>query len=458
MSSSSNAVSDLTKVGHAPYVSIDGNLVPWDRNLGNISSVGMQYGAGCLDGMVHSVGVTFDGVPFIAIPDFFRHLGRHMFNSARSVLLDPVSSLEDAYRLAVEGKSAISLPTENGRLVNFEDYQRMYLRYVFACMNEGRVDTNYSRPFYYVTDQVINQVLNGPDNSFAIDPTLYNKSLVLMFERWPHLLAPRDTEFAGLNVLLTDVSLSPAPAASFIQYKSASSYQPTRGPAVKLKNDINARFSAELGFAINDVMLLDHTGRFVREASGSNCFFVRPNGSMLTPRTDGSIFPGLTRQFVLDLAASEVGGLLGLKIEHQDLYGSAIDTFARGGEMFLTGSALGLIPVKRVVVPLKPNPTSKDDFRVIEFGEPRISKVIADCYRAFSLGFGAEVQIGDKKARMDMSDKTLRVEIDRDMHERAVSFYRQKRDLPLDQIMRSGSVSLVAPKCSRVATRSNLIV
>ncbi|MGV8084980.1 MAG: aminotransferase class IV [Candidatus Bilamarchaeum sp.] len=456
-----NTISTLDNpnfVKHAPYVSVDGNLVPWVGGFAHLSGVGMQYASGCLDGMVHSVGLNSEGVPFVAIPDFYRHLARHMRNSRASVLLEPVSDLESAYSLGLEGKSEVRLPFGHGRELTFEDYQRLYLRYLFASMDEGRVDLNYSRPFYFVTDAVSNPTLLGPDNSFAIDPTIYDKSLALMFERWPALLAPRDPEFAGLTVLLTDVSLSPAPGTSFIEYKSSSSYQPSRGRAVKLKNEINARFASELGFMVNDVLLLDHTGKFVREASGSNCFILRPDGSMTTPRTDGSIFPGLTRQFVFDLAETEVGQKLNLKITQENLYAEALQGGVKTSTLFLTGSALGLIPVRRLLIPKVPNPQTKDDFRVVEFAVSNLSRIIADCYRAFSLGFGFEVETTNGRARADMSNRTLRVELDRDMHEKAVEFYRQKRDAPLDMIMRSSAVRTIEPRLNRVATRSNLIV
>jgi len=76
-------------------------------------------------------------------------------------------------------------------------------------------------------------------------------------------------------------------------------------------NSFQARFHAEIA-GFHDGIMLDREGR-VAEASAANIFLIRGR-KLITPRLTDDIFPGLTRQVVLELAKTE-----GIEIEEVDL-------------------------------------------------------------------------------------------------------------------------------------------
>ncbi|MFF8614364.1 aminotransferase class IV [Streptomyces sp. NPDC015350] len=92
--------------------------------------------------------------------------------------------------------------------------------------------------------------------------------------------------------------------------------------------------AAEAGY--DDAVQLDpHTGR-VAEATIANVFAVR-SGRLVTPWTRESLLPGITRDTVLRLAED-----LGVDTGEEPL---TVDDLAGADELFLTGTALGLVPV-----------------------------------------------------------------------------------------------------------------
>ncbi|MCX4521949.1 aminotransferase class IV [Streptomyces anulatus] len=86
----------------------------------------------------------------------------------------------------------------------------------------------------------------------------------------------------------------------------------------------------------DDAVQLDpHTGR-VAEATIANIFAVR-SGRLVTPWTQESLLPGITRDTVLRLAED-----LGIDTSEEPL---TVDDLAGADELFLTGTASGLVSV-----------------------------------------------------------------------------------------------------------------
>ncbi len=88
----------------------------------------------------------------------------------------------------------------------------------------------------------------------------------------------------------------------------------------------------------DEAILLDEDGH-VAEATGENLFIVR-NGIVITPPTSQPILEGITRASVIELAQE-----LGFEVREQS-FGK--DTLYVADEVFLTGTAAELTPVREV--------------------------------------------------------------------------------------------------------------
>ena len=86
----------------------------------------------------------------------------------------------------------------------------------------------------------------------------------------------------------------------------------------------------------DDALQLDPDSGLVAEATIANVFLVR-DGCLATPWTRDSLLPGITRRSVLDLA-----GTLGLEAVEKPV---TTDELLGADEVFLTGTAIGLVPV-----------------------------------------------------------------------------------------------------------------
>jgi len=94
--------------------------------------------------------------------------------------------------------------------------------------------------------------------------------------------------------------------------------------------------SANAGY--DEAILLDQQG-CVSEGSGENVFLVR-EGVLCTPPHTAAILDGITRNSVVQIA-----GDLGYKVEERDIARSELYL---ADEMFLTGTAAELVPVREV--------------------------------------------------------------------------------------------------------------
>jgi len=135
-------------------------------------------------------------------------------------------------------------------------------------------------------------------------------------------------------------------------------------PAVKSGNYLNnimALAEARRAGAY-EALMCGPDGR-VAEGSTSNVFAVR-GGGLVTPALGTGILPGITRQRVIELAASA-----GLSTGEGDLYP---DDLRGADEVFITSSIRGVMPVTRV------------DDQVISGGSPGpITRRLMDLYARF---------------------------------------------------------------------------
>lgn len=118
---------------------------------------------------------------------------------------------------------------------------------------------------------------------------------------------------------------------------SAESLIPHAKASGQYLNSILAKTeSARAGY--DEAILLDDRG-FVSEGSGENLFLVR-DGTIVTPPHTASILDGITRSSVVQIARD-----LGYSVEERDI---ARAELYLAEEMFLTGTAAEIVPVREV--------------------------------------------------------------------------------------------------------------
>lgn len=97
----------------------------------------------------------------------------------------------------------------------------------------------------------------------------------------------------------------------------------------------------------DQVVFLDAVHRsYIDELGGMNIFFVRKDGSLITPELNGSILPGITRESVIKLAQAE-----GRTVEQRQISLDEWREGAKSGEIvetFACGTAAVLTPIGTV--------------------------------------------------------------------------------------------------------------
>ena len=112
-------------------------------------------------------------------------------------------------------------------------------------------------------------------------------------------------------------------------------------PALKSLNYLNnimAKIEAIDADVLEAIML--NTEGDVSECTGDNIFIVS-NGSIITPPIEAGILHGITRRFVIDELAPEMG----MQVSEEMV---ELDDLLRADEVFLTGTAAEIIGVNRV--------------------------------------------------------------------------------------------------------------
>jgi branched-chain amino acid aminotransferase len=145
-------------------------------------------------------------------------------------------------------------------------------------------------------------------------------------------------------------------------------YDPVTPPMAKIcGNYVNSVFAkrdaAKNGF--DEAIMLNSEGR-VSEGTGENIFVIK-KGKIYTPPLGASILDGITRSTIIDLAKEEGYDLLERDVARSELYTS--------DEIFLTGTAAGVVPVMSV-----------DRKRVGDGTVGPVTKALAESYLALVLG------------------------------------------------------------------------
>jgi branched-chain amino acid aminotransferase len=134
-------------------------------------------------------------------------------------------------------------------------------------------------------------------------------------------------------------------------------------PMIKSNNLLNLALAMQEAYAhgADEALMQNQAGELV-ECSQSNFFLVR-DGRVLTPPLSAGLLPGITRQFVLDLAAE-----IGLPAAEATLTPADLPL---ASEAFLTGTTRDVTPIVAV------------DGKPIGTGKPGpVSKKLLDAFRA----------------------------------------------------------------------------
>ena len=175
---------------------------------------------------------------------------------------------------------------------------------------------------------------NRPEKSFYIRPFIYTSGLGI---------APRlhnvEKDFFVYGLELADY-LSPEGVSCRLSswYRQEDRSMPLRGKlsAAYITSALAKTEAVETGF--DEAILMNSQGK-VSEASGMNIFVVR-NGQIITPSFDQDILEGITRDSVVTLAKD-----LGMTVIERSLDKSELFI---ADEVFLTGTAAKIAPVKRI--------------------------------------------------------------------------------------------------------------
>lgn len=148
-------------------------------------------------------------------------------------------------------------------------------------------------------------------------------TLVILVKVFPSPAARTFTE--GIGVALVDVRRNHPDALN---------------PAIKSNNLLNNALAMQqaLRRGADEALMANHDGHIV-ECSQSNFFIVR-NGRLRTPPLGDGLLPGITRQYVLDLARE-----IGIEAEEVSL---TADEVLGAEEAFITGTTREITPVVRV--------------------------------------------------------------------------------------------------------------
>lgn len=261
-----------------PWIWKDGEFIPWDDARIHVMSHVVHYGSSIFEGI--RCYQTPRGPAVFRLDD---HL-RRFFDSARIYRMDLGVTPEELKEASLE-------------LIRRNELEACYLRPV-SLRGVGAAGLN---PF---SSPIQNYLICWPWGAYLGDEAL-EKGVDACVSSWNR----------------------PAPNTLPTQAKAGGHYM--NAQLMKMEAVTN-------GFS--EAIALNPSG-LVSEGSGQNIFLVR-NGTLVSPRLDGSMLSGITRDCVMTLAAEE-----GIPIRHELV---PRETLYTADEVFFTGTAAEVTPVRSI--------------------------------------------------------------------------------------------------------------
>ena len=288
-------------------VNINGRLLDREHAVISVFDHGFLYGEG-----IYEVLRTYDGVPFL----FDRHM-RRLRNSASMIRLELPFSDTDIEQRFLDTVRAAGLGT---------DGREAYIR-ILVTRGVGEI---------------------------TYDPAACPEPSVVIIAK-PHVEAPASAYTDGVTVSMVGV---------------LRNHPGTVNPLIKSNNLLNNALGNQEAIRKGafEAVMRNYRGE-IAECSTANIFIVK-DGVALTPPIDAGLLPGITREFLFEVAQEARVPMREQVLHDADLFGA--------DECFLTSTTREIVPIVRV------------DDRVIGSGRPGpITRTLLDAFRVRAHGLAA---------------------------------------------------------------------
>jgi branched-chain amino acid aminotransferase len=245
-----------------------------------------------------------------------------------------------------DGEVTLFRPEENAKRFN-NSADRMLMpkydevKFLKAVKKVVRANEEYIPPYDSDGALYIRPLMIGNGPIVGVKPANEYKFIIFTVPVGPYF----PEGFKGVDLEITKEYTRAAPGGTGAA-KTCCNYAGSMLPA---------KLTKEKGFA--QVIFLDAVhNEFIEEVGTAN-FFAIINGNLATPKSTGTILPGIIRKSIMVLASKK----LGLKVEERDI--SYKELFKDScTEAFCSGTAAVITPIKSVVL--------EDNKRIFSEGEP----------------------------------------------------------------------------------------
>ncbi|MBY9021164.1 MAG: branched-chain amino acid aminotransferase [Candidatus Lokiarchaeota archaeon] len=245
-----------------------------------------------------------------------------------------------------KGDHVLFRPKENAKRFN-DSASRLLMpnydidKFVSVVKRVVKANEDYIPPYDSGGALYIRPIMIGTGPIVGVKPANEYKLIVFTVPVGPYF----PEGFTGIDLEITKKYTRAAPGGTGAS-KTCCNYAGSMLPAKETK---------EKGFA--QVIFLDAVHNEYIDEVGTANFFAVINGVLVTPRTAGTILPGITRKSILELASKKIG----MKTEERDI--SYKELFeASCSEAFCSGTAAVITPIKSVVL--------EEKKRIFSEGEP----------------------------------------------------------------------------------------
>ncbi|TFG01899.1 MAG: branched-chain amino acid aminotransferase [Promethearchaeota archaeon] len=245
-----------------------------------------------------------------------------------------------------DGEVTLFRPEENAKRFN-NSADRMLMpkydeaKFLKAVKKVVRANEEYIPPYDSDGALYIRPLMIGNGPIVGVKPANEYKFIIFTVPVGPYF----PEGFKGVDLEITKDYTRAAPGGTGAA-KTCCNYAGSMLPA---------KLTKEKGFA--QVIFLDAVhNEFIEEVGTAN-FFAIINGNLATPKSTGTILPGIIRKSIMVLASKK----LGLKVEERDIsYKELFEDSCT--EAFCSGTAAVITPIKSVVL--------EDNKRIFSEGEP----------------------------------------------------------------------------------------
>lgn len=245
-----------------------------------------------------------------------------------------------------KGEIVLFRPKENAKRFNDSADRLLMPNYdtndfVSAIKKVVKANKDYIPPYDSGGALYIRPLMIGTGAVVGVKPAKEYKLIIFTVPVGPYF----PEGFKGIDLEISKEYTRAAPGGTG-ESKTCCNYAGSMLPAKEAK---------EKGFA--QVIFLDAVNmEFIDEVGAAN-FFAVINGNLITPKTAGTILPGITRKSILELASKKIG----MKTEERDVsYKELFEDSCT--EAFCSGTAAVITPIKSIVV--------DDKKRIFSEGEP----------------------------------------------------------------------------------------